>query len=113
MDKVQLPRTFHLSLLRAAGEYIPSWGQVNALFPSCHLNEAGAEVLVVLSLSVGVAGEHQYHLAVILQDPFLRLVGGLLLTRFVQGVSLGHPVVELGRVPVTVFLEEDLHVQTR
>lgn len=61
MDKVQLPRTIHLSLLHAAGKYIPSWGQVNALFPRCHLNKPGAEVLVVLYLSVGVAGEHKCH----------------------------------------------------
>ena len=53
------------------------------------------------------------HLLEVLRDLLVCLVGSPLLPRSLQGVSLGHPVVELGRVPITVFLEEDLHVQTR
>jgi len=33
-----------------------------------------------------------------------------LLPCFVQSVSLGHPVVELGRVPVAVFPEDAVQI---
>jgi hypothetical protein len=56
---------------------------LDALLPIYGLSQEGFQALV--------------HLAVILQDLLLRPVGGLSLPRFVQGVSLAHPVVELAR----------------
>jgi hypothetical protein len=51
------------------------------------------------------------HLLEVLRELLLRLIGGLLLPRLVQGISLGHPAVELGRTRVTVFLEDAVQVQ--
>jgi hypothetical protein len=50
------------------------------------------------------------HFLEVLQDLLLRPVGSLLLPCFVQSFSLGHPVVELGRVPVAVFPEDTVQV---